>query len=76
MASFSSSLAILASLSILISKKLTRENYLLRRVEVLSTIQVVQFKGILDGFEPELSKTLSNEKDSITLKVANPDYVN
>jgi hypothetical protein len=75
MASSSSALVIPASLSILVSEKLTRENYLLWRAQVLPAIRVAQFEGFLDGSEIEPPKKLMVEKDSKKMEVANPDYV-
>jgi hypothetical protein len=75
MASSSSALVIPASLSILVSEKLTRENYLLWRAQVLPAIRAAQFEGFLDGSEIEPPKKLTVEKDSKKMEVANPDYV-
>lgn len=75
MASSSSVPAIPASLSIPVSEKLTRENYLLWRVQVLPAIRAAQFEGFLDGSEGEPPKTLTVDKDSKKMEVANPDYV-
>jgi hypothetical protein len=58
----SSSIAVLVSLSITISEKLTRNNHHL-------------FKGFLDGSEKAPEKNLEIEKDSKKLTVLNPDYV-
>lgn len=72
----SSAPALPVSLFIPVSEKLTRENYLLWRAQVLPAIRAAQFEGFLDGSEVEPLQTLSIEKDSKTMKVANPDYVN
>jgi hypothetical protein len=57
----SSSIAVLVSLSITISEKLTRNNHHL-------------FKGFLDGSEKAPEKNLEIEKDSKKLTILNPDY--
>lgn len=75
MASSSSVPAIPASLSIPVSEKLTRGNYLLWRAQVLPAIRAAQFEGFLDGSEGEPPKTLTVDKDSKKMEVANPDYV-
>ncbi|KAF0904992.1 hypothetical protein E2562_039333 [Oryza meyeriana var. granulata] len=75
MASSSSAPAIPASLSIPVSEKLTRENYLLWRAQVLPAIRAAQLEGFLDGSESEPPKTLTVDKDSKKMEVANPDYV-
>jgi hypothetical protein len=70
----SSSTVVSASLSILVSEKLTWDNHRLWCAQVLSTIRVAQLEGFLDGSEKAPEKNLEIEKDSKKLTVPNPDY--
>jgi hypothetical protein len=70
----SSSTVVHASLSILGSEKLTRDNHSLWCAQVLPTIRVAQLVGFLDGSEKAPEKNLEIEKDSKKLTVPNLDY--
>jgi hypothetical protein len=70
----SSSTAVLTSLSILVSEKLTWDNHRLWCAQVLSAIHVAQLEGFLDDSEKASEKNLEIEKDSKKLTVPNPDY--
>jgi hypothetical protein len=74
MVSSSSTPAIPASLLILVSKKLTWDNFRLWCAEVLPTIRAAQLEGFIDGSERASAKTLEVEKDSKTKIVLNPNY--
>jgi hypothetical protein len=63
-----------ASLSILVSEKLTRHNFRLWCAQVLPAIHVTQLEGFIDGLDKASAKTIEVEKDSKTLVVPNPDY--
>jgi hypothetical protein len=63
-----------ASLSILVSGKLTRENFHLWRAQVLPAIRAAQLEGFIDGTERVSTKTLEVEKDSKKVLFSNPDY--
>jgi hypothetical protein len=67
--------AMLASLSIPVSEKLTRDNYRLWRAQVLPTIHTTQLKGFIDGSKMTPMKTLEAENDSTKMKVPTLDYV-
>jgi hypothetical protein len=70
----SSSTVVSASLSILVSEKLTRDNYCLWCAQVLLAIRAAQLEGFLDGSEKAPEKNLEIEKDSKKLNVPNLDY--
>jgi hypothetical protein len=70
----SSSTVVHASLSILVSEKLTRDNHRLWCVQVLPAIHAAQLEGFLNGSEKAPEKNLEIEKDSKKLTVPNPDY--
>jgi hypothetical protein len=70
----SSSSSVLASLSITVSEKLTRDNYRLWRAQVLSAIRAAQLEGFIEGTEKELEKTLEIEKDSKKVVIPNLDH--
>jgi hypothetical protein len=63
-----------ASLSILVSEKLTRDNHRLWCVQVLPAIHAAQLEGFLDGSEKAPEKNLEIEKDSKKLTILNPNY--
>jgi hypothetical protein len=63
-----------ASLSILVSGKLTRENFHLWHAQVLPAIRAAQLEGFIDGTERVSTKTLEVEKDSKKVLFSNPDY--
>jgi hypothetical protein len=71
----SSSTVVPASLSILVSEKLTRDNHHLWCAQVLLAIRVAQLDGFLDGSKKAPEKNLEIEKDSKKLTVPNLDYV-
>jgi hypothetical protein len=66
----SSSTVVPASLSILVSEKLTRDNHHLWCAQVLLAIRAAQ----LDGSKKAPEKNLEIEKDSKKLTVPNLDY--
>jgi hypothetical protein len=70
----SSSPTIPASLSILVSEKLTRDNFCLWHAQVVLVIRAAQLEGFIDGSKKALEITLEIEKDSKKLMVPNPDY--
>jgi hypothetical protein len=70
----SSSPTIPASLSILVSEKLTRDNFRLWHAQVVLVIRAAQLEGFIDGSKKALEITLEIEKDSKKLMVPNPDY--
>jgi hypothetical protein len=70
----SSSSFVLASLSIPVSEKLTRDNYHLWRAQVLLAICKAQLESFIEGTEKELEKTLEMEKDSRKVVIPNPDH--
>jgi hypothetical protein len=74
MATSSSTPTIPASLAILVSEKLTRDNYQLWRAQVLLAICVAQLEGFIDGSARVPEKILEVEKDSKKMMVPNPDY--
>jgi hypothetical protein len=67
----SSSTAVPASLSILVTEKLTRDNFRLWRAQVL---RVAQLEGFIEGSDKAPEKALEIEKDTKKLVILNPDY--
>jgi hypothetical protein len=70
----SSSDPVPASLSIPITKKLTRGNFQMWRVQVLPAIHAAQLEAFIDGSDKAPEKTLDIEKDTKKLVIPNPDY--
>jgi hypothetical protein len=75
MAGSSSNPTILASLSILVSERLARDNYRLWRTQVLPAIRVTQLEWFIDGSEITPVKTLEVEENPKKITVPNPEYV-
>jgi hypothetical protein len=71
----SSSPSILASVSIPVSEKLTRDNFCLWRVQVVPVIHAVQLEEFIDGSKKAPEKTMEIEKDTKKMVVPNPDYI-
>jgi hypothetical protein len=70
----SSSSPVLASLSIPVSEKLTRDNYRIWHAHVLPAIRLAQLEGFIEGTETVPEKTLEMEKDSKKVVISNPNY--
>ena len=64
------------SFTIPVSEKLTRDNFLVWRAQVLPAVRAARLVGILDGSSAEPSPMIQVEKpDKSTEKVENPAYV-
>jgi hypothetical protein len=73
--SFSSSTTGNGHLNAPISKKLTRDNFLLWEAQVLPDIRGAQLEGFLDGSIPAPEKELTaKDKDDKDVKIPNPAY--
>ena len=69
MASTSSNAAVLSSLGPQVSEKLTRDNYILWKAQVLPPIRGAQLEGILDGTTQAPPKTIEIIKDDKTKEI-------
>jgi hypothetical protein len=70
----SSSSPVLASLSIPVLEKLTRDNYRILHAQALPAIHPAQLEGFIEGTEKVPEKTLEIEKD-LKVVIPNPNYV-
>jgi len=58
-----------------ISEKLTRDNYLLWKAQVIPSVRAApQYEGVLDGTTPQPAKFVETEKDDKKIVIVNPDY--
>jgi hypothetical protein len=58
-----------------ISEKLTRDNFLLWKAQVMPGVRAAQFEGFLDGTTVAPPKTVEMVKDDKTkVVISNPDY--
>jgi hypothetical protein len=71
----SSSSPVLASLSIPVLEKLTRDNYRIWHAKALPAIHPTQLEGFIEGTEKVPEKTLEIEKDLKKEVIPNPNYV-
>jgi hypothetical protein len=74
--SSSGSMSGVAALNITVSKKLTRENFLLWQTKVLPEIRGAMLFGFLNGSLPEPEKEIkTKDKDGIEVKIPNPEHM-
>jgi hypothetical protein len=58
-----------------ISEKLTRDNFLLWKAQVMPRVRAAQFEGFLNGTTVAQPKTVEMAKDDKTkVVISNPDY--
>jgi hypothetical protein len=58
----------------IVSKKPTRENYLIWQYQILPEIRGAQLMGYLDGSVPEPSKTITSTVKGAEVTIPNPEY--
>ncbi|CAN6278546.1 unnamed protein product [Urochloa humidicola] len=62
------------ALGLAVSEKLSRDNYVLWKAQILPSIRGAQLIGYLDGTTPAPPKTLESEKDGKKLIIPNPEF--
>ena len=72
--SIPSGLAVVSPLSHPITEKLTKNNYSLCKVQVMSAIEGAMLEGVLDGSDVAPTRQIEANQGDKSTKVLNPEY--